>query len=42
MESCDVFLEEGYGTRDEEGIDGRHLVVECVFHAFWGMEYENS
>jgi hypothetical protein len=42
VESCDVFLEEGYGTCDEEGIDGGYLVVERVFHAFWGMKYEDS
>jgi len=42
MESCDVLLKEGYGTCDEKGIDGRHLVVERVFHTFWGMEYEDN
>lgn len=42
MESCDVYLEEGYGTCDEEGVDGGYLVVERVFHAFWGVEYEDG
>ena len=41
VESCDVRLEDGYGTRDEEGIDGRNLVVERVFHPSWGVEYED-
>ena len=42
VDSREAFLEEGYGTRDEKGIDGRHLVVERVFHPFWGMEYEDD
>ena len=42
VESCDISLKDGYGTCDEKGIDGRHLVVERVFHPFWGMEYEDS
>ena len=42
VESCDAFLKEGYGTCDEKGIDSGHLVVERVFHVFWGMEYEDS
>lgn len=42
MEPCDVLLDEGYGTCNEEGIDGRYLVVEHVFYAFWGVEYEDS
>ena len=42
VEARDVPLEEGYGTCNEEGIDGRHLVVERVFHSFWRVEYEDS
>ena len=39
---CDVFLGEGCDACYEEGIHRRQLVVECVFDAFWGMEYEDS
>jgi len=42
VEPCDVFLEEGYGTCDKDGIDSRDLVVERFFHAFWGVEYKDS
>jgi hypothetical protein len=35
-------LEEGYGTCDEDGIDVRHLVVESVFCAFWGVKNEDG
>ena len=42
MESCDVCLEERERTCDEEGIDGGYLVVESFFHAFRGVEYEDS
>ena len=42
MESRDVLLKEGYGTCDEKGIDGRHLVVERVFHLVWGIKYEDN
>jgi len=38
----DIFLNEGCRTCDEKGVDGGYLVVERVFHAFRGMEYENS
>ena len=40
VEVCEVTLEEGYGTCDEECVDGGQLVVECVFHVFRGVEYE--
>ena len=42
VESRDVCLEDGYGTRNEEGVDGRDLVVERVFHAFRSVEYEDG
>ena len=42
VESRDVRLEDGYGTRNEEGIDGGDLVVERVFYTFRGVEYEDS
>ena len=42
MESRDIRLEDGYGTRNEEGIDGGDLVVERVFYTLRGVEYEDS
>ena len=42
VESCNVLLEEGYGACDKNGIDSGHLIIECLFHAFWGVEYEDS
>lgn len=42
VESGDVFLKEGHRTCDEKGVDGGDLVVEDVFDAFWGVEYEDS
>ena len=42
MKSCDVRLEDGYRTRNEDGIDGGDLVVERIFDAFRGVEYEDS
>ena len=42
VELCDVLSNEGYGACDKKGIDSGHLVVERVFHAFWGKEYEDS
>jgi len=42
VELCDVRLEDGYGTSNEEGIDGGDLVIECIFHPPWGVEYEDS
>lgn len=42
VEARDVCLDEGYGTCDEDGVDGRELVVERVFHSSWGVEYEDS
>ena len=42
VELCDVLLKEGYGTCDEKGVEGGNLIVERIFHAFWGVEYEDS
>ena len=41
VESGDASLKEGDGAHDEKGIDIRHLVVECLFHPVWGVEYED-
>jgi len=42
VELSDVLFNEGYGTCDEKGVDGGHLIVERVFHTFWGKEYEDG
>jgi len=42
VKSSDVFLDEGYRTRDEKGIDGRYLIIERLFHAFRSVEDEDG
>ena len=42
MESCDICLDDGYGTRDEEGIDGRQLIIERFLDTFRSVEYEDD
>ena len=38
----DIFLGDACDARYEKGVYRRNLVVEHVFDAFWGMEYEDS